>query len=58
MYPKKIAAEIPAAAAFVPPIKAPMSPSFFTSEMAPLESKLPNPVKGTVAPHPAKSIKY
>ena len=57
MYPKKIAAEIPAAAAFVPPIKAPIKPEFLTSEIAPLDSKLPKPVNGTVAPHPAKSIK-
>ena len=57
MYPKKIAAEIPAAAAFVPPINAPIKPESFTSEIAPLDNKLPKPVRGTVAPHPAKSIR-
>ena len=57
IYPKKIALEIPAAQAFTPPIKAPMKPEFFTSSIAPFESKFPNPVKGTVAPQPAKSIK-
>lgn len=58
IYPKKIAAAIPAADAFTPPIKAPINPLFLTSSIAPLASVLPNPVRGTVAPHPAKSTKY
>lgn len=58
IYPKKIAAEIPAAADLVPPINAPIKPDSLTSEIAPLESKLPKPVKGTVAPHPANSISF
>jgi hypothetical protein len=39
-------------------MKAPINPESLTSEIAPFASKLPNPVRGTVAPHPAKSIKY
>ena len=35
-----------------------ISPAFFTSLIAPFDKRLPNPVKGTVAPHPAKSIRY
>ncbi len=58
IYPKKIALEIPAAAALIPPINAPINPLSFTSEITPLASKFPKPVRGTVAPHPAKSIKY
>ena len=58
IQPKKIAEEIPAAAAFVPPMKAPMKPESFTSSNAPFASRFPKPVKGTVAPQPAKSIKY
>lgn len=58
IYPKNIAADIPAAAALVPPIKAPMKPFEPASVIAPFASKLPNPVRGTVAPQPAKSITY
>ena len=58
IYPKKIAEEIPPAAAEVPPVKAPIKPIFFISSIAPVESKLPNPVSGTVAPQPAKSINF
>lgn len=58
MYPKKIALDIPAAEAFIPPINAPTKPFSFTSEIAPFASRLPNPVSGTVAPHPAKSINF
>ena len=57
IYPKNIAAAIPPAAAFVPPIKAPTSPDFDTSSIAPFANALPKPVRGTVAPQPAKSIK-
>lgn len=58
MYPKKMAAVIPAADALIPPMKAPMKPESFTSEITPFASRLPKPVSGTVAPQPAKSIKY
>lgn len=58
IYPKKIAAAIPPAAAFTPPIKAPSNPEFCTSLIAPLARFAPNPSKGTVAPQPAKSITY
>lgn len=51
---KKIAAVIPAAAALIPPIKAPINPESFTSEITPLASKFPNPVRGTVAPTSSK----
>ena len=47
-----------AAADFIPPIKAPTKPEVFTSERTPFASKLPKPVSGTVAPHPAKSINF
>lgn len=52
-----MAAAIPPAAAFVPPVNAPIKPASFTSEITPLLSRLPKPVRGTVAPQPAKSIK-
>ena len=58
IYPKKIAAAIPPEAAFTPPVKAPINPLFCISEITPFESRLPKPVRGTVAPQPAKSIKY
>ena len=58
IYPKKTAAAIPPAAADVPPINAPTKPCSPTSFIAPLASKLPKPVRGTVAPAPAKSINF
>ena len=57
IYPKNIAAEIPPAAAAVPPVNAPTSPFSWIFFIAPLASKFPKPVKGTVAPAPAKSTK-
>jgi len=39
-------------------MKAPTSPCSPTSLIAPFASKLPNPVRGTVAPAPAKSISF
>ena len=57
-YPKKIAAAMPPAAAFMPPENAPIRPMFFTSSIAPLAKRLPNPVNGTVAPAPAKLISF
>lgn len=58
IYPKKTAAAIPPAAAEVPPVKAPMKPFCCTFSIAPLASKLPNPVSGTVAPAPANSTNF
>ena len=58
IYPKNIALAIPPAADLIPPVNAPIKPLEFTSEIAPFASKFPKPVKGTVAPQPAKSIKY
>lgn len=49
---------MPPAAAEVPPIKAPTRPCSPTSLIAPFASKLPKPVRGTVAPAPAKSINF
>ena len=57
IYPKKIAVAIPPAAADIPPVKAPRNPVSFTASIVPVDSKLPKPVRGTVAPQPAKSIK-
>ena len=57
-YPKKIAAAIPPAAFFIPPVNAPKSPEVLTPSIAPLAKLYPNPVRGTVAPAPAKSTKY
>lgn len=53
-----MAAAIPPAAAFTPPVKAPINPMFLTSSIAPLAKLYPKPVKGTVAPAPAKSTRY
>jgi len=58
IYPKNTAEAIPPAAAEVPPIKAPTNPCSPTSFMAPFASKLPKPVRGTVAPAPAKSTNF
>ena len=58
IYPKNIAAEIPPAVAEVPPINAPISPNSWTFLIAPLARRFPKPVKGTLAPAPAKSTKY
>ena len=54
--PKKIAEESPAAAAFIPPVKAPSSPSLSTPSIAPFASVDPNPVIGIVIPALAKSL--
>ena len=58
IYPKNIAAAIPPLAAAAPPVNAPIKPSVLTFSIAPLASKFPNPVKGTVAPAPAKSTSF
>ena len=46
------------AVAAVPPVNAPISPVSWTFFIAPFARRLPKPVKGTVAPAPAKSTKY
>ena len=43
-------------AAVKPPVNAPRNPFSFTPSITPVASKLPNPVRGTVAPQLAKSI--
>lgn len=58
IYPKNTAAAIPPAAAAVPPVNAPIKPFSCTFLIAPLASKFPKPVKGTVAPAPAKSTSF
>ena len=58
IYPKNTAAAIPLAVAAVPPVKAPIKPSDFIFSITPFASKLPNPVRGTVAPQPAKSTSF
>ena len=57
-YPKNTAAAIPPAAALTPPVNTPIRPDCWTSSIAPLARLYPNPVRGTVAPAPAKSTKY
>ena len=57
-YPKNIAADIPPAAFFMPPMNAPIIPNSSTASFAPFAKLYPNPVRGTVAPLPAKSTKY
>lgn len=58
IYPKNTAADIPPAEALTPPIKAPSKPCSCAPSIAPFAKLAPKPVKGTVAPHPAKSITY
>lgn len=58
IYPKNTAAEIPPAAEAVPPVNAPTKPISCTFLIAPLARRFPNPVKGTVAPAPAKSTNF
>ena len=55
--PKTTAAVIPGAEAVNPPDKTPISPSLSTASRTPLARRLPKPVKGTVAPAPAKSMR-
>jgi hypothetical protein len=57
-YPKKIAAAIPPAAAFVPPVNTPINPDLPTSSITPFARALPKPVSGTVAPAPANSTNF
>ena len=53
IYPKKTAAAMPPALALSPPVKIPKNPFCFTASITPFARLFPNPVKGTVAPHPA-----
>ena len=48
--PEKIAAVIPPAVAFSPPVKIPMKPSLSIASRTPFAILWPKPVKGTVAP--------
>ena len=57
IYPKNTAAAIPPDAVVMPPVNAPTKPDSCTFCIAPLARRLPKPVKGTVAPAPAKSTK-
>ena len=50
-----IAAVIPPAVAFKPPVNAPSKPSSEMASLTPFARLYPNPVRGTVAPAPAKS---
>ena len=48
--PARIAAVMPPAVAFKPPVSAPIKPSSWTACFTPLAMLYPNPVSGTVAP--------
>ena len=52
--PKQSAAAVPPAAAERPPVRAPMRPFSSTALRTPLEIRYPKPVRGVVAPAPAK----
>ena len=54
--PNTSAAVIPAAPAVNPPVNIPILPSFSTDLFTPSAIRHPNPVSGTDAPAPAKSI--
>ena len=54
--PKRIAAVIPAAVAFSPPVRMPRAPLSSMASLTPFANVAPKPVKGTEAPAPAKSI--
>ena len=53
--PHKIEAVMPPAVEVNPPVKIPNRPSLAIPSFTPLINKCPKPVKGTVAPAPAKS---
>lgn len=53
--PNKIAAEIPAAVAFIPPVNMPIKPFSSIASIVPFAKEYPKPVRGTVAPAPANS---
>ena len=52
-----MAAAIPAAVAFKPPVRAPKNPSSLDASIAPCAKAWPNPLKGMVAPAPASSTR-
>ena len=52
-YPKNIAAVIPPAAPFIPPVKAPINPSSFTAFIAESAKPFPKLGRGIEAPAPA-----
>ena len=54
-YPKNIAAVIPPAAPFIPPVKAPINPSAFTAFIAASAKPFPKLGRGIEAPAPANS---
>ena len=56
--PATMAAVIPPAAAFSPPVKMPRNPSFVTASFTPLARRLPKPVSGTDAPAHANSMSF
>ena len=56
--PAVMAVVIPPAAAFSPPVKMPRKPSLSTASRTPLARVFPKPVRGTVAPAPAKSTNF
>lgn len=56
--PKIIAAAMPAAPAVSPPVKIPKKPSSSTAFFTPFARVHPNPLKGIVAPAPAKSTSF
>ena len=53
--PAAIAAVMPPAVAFSPPVKIPKKPSLSIASRTPFASVLPNPIRGTDAPAPANS---
>ena len=53
---KMIAAVIPAAVAFRPPVRMPRAPLSSMASLTPFANVAPKPVKGTEAPAPAKSM--
>lgn len=55
---KNIAAPIPPAVAFSPPVKTPKNPNDLAPSIAPFASVEPNPIIGTLAPAFANSLKY
>ena len=55
---KTIDVAIPAAVAESPPVNIPIAPFSSMAFFTPSESAYPNPVRGTLAPAPAKSAIY
>ena len=55
---KRLLPKFRPAAAIVPPVNAPTNPFSWTFLIAPFARRFPKPVKGTVAPAPAKSTNF